>query len=221
MEVNLIQAQDEILLVEIARVSSSRSEEEKREEPDKLINYLIKNKHWSPFEHTYMTLEFYTSRAIATQFLRHRSFTFQQFSLRYAEATDFEPIEIREQADHNRQSSEDVFDPDIRHPIQIDTITHYELASAIIKEHQETTEKLYQELLDAGVAREVARFILPLNTQTRMYMTGNMRSWIHMIQLRDDPHAQKEAQLIAQECRKIFVEQFPITSKALGWTQDN
>src|SRR5665811_1162472 len=113
MKVKLIQAQDEIILVEIARVSSSRSEDEKRDNPDQLINYLIKNNHWSPFEHTYMTLEFITSRAIATQFLRHRSFTFQQFSLRYAEATEFEPIEIRQQAVTNRQSSEEVFDPRI------------------------------------------------------------------------------------------------------------
>src|SRR5690554_3921709 len=111
MHVKLIQAQDEIILVEIARVSSSRSDDEKREEPDRLINYLIRNKHWSPFEHTYMTLEIVTSRAIATQFLRHRSFTFQQFSLRYAAATEFEPIEIRRQAEKNRQSSEEVFDP--------------------------------------------------------------------------------------------------------------
>lgn len=209
MNVNLIQAQDEILLVEIARVSSSRSEDEKREEPDKLINYLIKNKHWSPFEHTYMTLEFFTSRAIATQFLRHRSFTFQQFSLRYAEATGFEDIEIREQADHNRQSSKKVFDG-----VMLEDGVK---AIEVIKNLQKTVLELYQELLDVGVAREVARFILPLNTQTRMYMTGNMRSWIHMIQLRDDPHAQKEAQLIAQRCREIFIQQFPITSKALGW----
>lgn len=211
MEVNLIQAQDEITLVEIARVSSSRSEDEKRENPDRLINYLIKNRHWSPFEHTYMTLEFYTSRAIATQFLRHRSFTFQQFSQRYAESHEAEPIELRKQAESNRQSSTDVFDPYIGK-------YHSEAkASEWIKMHEEKTFELYQDLLDAGVAREQARFILPLNTQTRMYMTGNMRSWIHMIGLRDDEHAQKEAQLIAQECKDIFVEQFPITSKALDW----
>lgn len=210
MEVNLIQAQEEILLVEIARVSSSRSEEEKRDEPEKLINYLIENKHWSPFEHTYMTLEYYTSRAIATQFLRHRSFTFQQFSLRYAEATKFEYVEIREQADKNRQSSKEVFDPFVNRNRNI-------TASERIEDIQKMLMDEYNKLLDAGVAREVARFILPLNTQTRMYMTGNMRSWIHMIQLRDDKHAQKEAQLIAQEAKEIFVDQFPITSKALGW----
>lgn len=216
MEVNLVQAQDEIILVEIARVSSSRSEDEKRDEPHRLINYLIRNNHWSPFEHTYMTLEFYTSRAIATQFLRHRSFTFQQFSLRYASATDFEPIEIREQADHNRQSSTDVFDPLVDSPITNARVQ----ASRVIAENQKVTEELYENLLDAGVAREQARFILPLNTQTRMYMTGNIRSWIHMIGLRDDPHAQKEAQLIARKSKDIFIDQFPMTAKALGWSDE-
>lgn len=222
MDVRLIQAQDEELLVYIARVSSSRSEEEKLEDIPRLINYLIKNKHWSPFEHTYMTLEYETSRAIATQFLRHRSFTFQQFSLRYAEATGFEPVEIRKQADHNRQSSTEEFNPDIypgdKSPEMMNDYTVK--ASKVIENHQEYTEAIYRDLLEAGVAREVARFILPLNTQTKMYMTGNMRSWIHMIQLRDDPHAQKEAQLIAKEAKKIFKEQFPITSKALGWIED-
>lgn len=211
MNVKLIQAQDEIVLVEIARVSSSRSEDEKRDNPDQLINYLIKNNHWSPFEHTYMTLELITSRAIATQFLRHRSFTFQQFSLRYAEATEFEPIEIRRQSVKNRQSSEDIFDP------IIEDFKSFEKASILIAQHIESTEQLYKSLLGAGIAKEQARFILPLNTQTRLYMTGNIRSWIHMSNLRDDSHVQKEAQLIAQECKKIFKVQFPITSKALGW----
>lgn len=217
MEVNLVQAQDEIVLVEIARVSSSRSEDEKRDEPDRLINYLIKNNHWSPFEHTYMTLEFYTSRAIATQFLRHRSFTFQQFSLRYAEATGFEDIEIREQADHNRQSSEDVFNPEIEYRDEYGRQVPKMRAKDAIDKAEEEAIHVYNALLEAGVAREVARFILPLNTQTRMYMTGNIRSWIHMIQLRDDQHAQKEARLIAQEAKEIFCEQFPITAKALEW----
>jgi len=220
MEVNLVQSQDEIVLVEIARVSSSRSEDEKRDEPDRLINYLIKNQHWSPFEHTYMTLEFYTSRAIATQFLRHRSFTFQQFSLRYAEATGFEDIEIRKQAEHNRQSSEDVFSPKLNevNPARLnqDDYGDYNVDRAI-DEFLDHSERLYNELINKGVAREQARFILPLNTQTRMYMTGCIRSWIHMIQLRDDQHAQKEARLIAQEAKKIFCEQFPITAKALEW----
>lgn len=215
MKVQLIQSQNEIVLVEIARVSSSRSEEEKRDNPDKLINYLIKNNHWSPFEHTYMTLEFITSRAIATQFLRHRSFTFQQFSLRYAAAAEFEPIEIREQAVKNRQSSTDIFNPNIKRYEYLgeDCLTASELINVI----QDNVIKAYQDLLKAGVAKEQARFILPLNTQTRLYMTGNIRSWIHMCNLRDDSHAQKEAQLIAKECKKIFTEQFPITSKALGW----
>lgn len=209
MDVNLIQAQEEIILVEIARVSSSRSEEEKQNEPERLINYLIKNKHWSPFEHTYMTLEIITSRAIATQLLRHRSFTFQQFSLRYASATEFEPIEIRRQAEKNRQSSEEVFDPVINLPGT--------KASKAINDLLSHIDSTYKVLLNAGVAKEQARFILPLNTQTRLYMTGNIRSWIHMCNLRDDSHAQKEAQIIAQDCKKIFLQQFPLTSKALGW----
>src|SRR5690625_3885738 len=202
MNVKLIQAQDEIVLVEIARVSSSRPKEQRRENPDGLIRYLIKNKHWSPFEHTYMTLEIETSLAIATQLLRHRSFTFQQFSMRYAEAEGFEPIELRKQAEKNRQSSTEPGEFIIRAK---ESAAGWARASRYIEEHLEKTFDIYQELIEAGVAREQARFILPTGTRTRLYMTGNIRSWVHMIMLRDDEHAQKEVQKIAQVCRNIFI----------------
>ena len=206
-------------IVEIARVSSKR--EDKQAEPERLINYLIKNKHWSPFEHGFMTLKIVTTKAIGIQLLRHRSFTFQELSQRYAVVGDnMEPIELRAQATNNRQSSTDVFDPMITigsklngsHPQQ-------EKASELIAEYIDWGQRLYNQLLEAGVARECARMILPMSTQTVIYMSGPVRSWIHMIQLRDDGHAQKEAQLIAKEMKKIFREQFPLITKALEWTE--
>ncbi len=203
----------EINLVEIARVSSSR--ENKSESPEILINYLIKKRHWSPFEHNYMTLEIVTSRAIGVQLLRHRSFTFQEFSQRYAEVVDIEPIELRKQAIKNRQSSEE----NIGHMkfLKIPGVFSLDSMDERVKEHISNTLKLYKELINNNVAKECARFILPMSTQTTLHMTGNIRSWIHMLQIRDDSHAQKEVQLIAKECKVIFIDQFPLTSEALGW----
>ncbi len=206
----------EVNIVEIARVSSSRAD--KTEKLEGLISYLIKNKHWSPFEHSYMTVEIVTSKAIAIQFLRHRSFTFQEFSQRYAKVENFEPIELRQQAVKNRQSSTNLMELDAIKYTEDWTSKEYSgSAKSIVDSHLRTTMNLYQSLLDAGVAKECARFILPMCTQTTLYMTGAVRNWIHFLDLRDDGHAQKEAQLAAKEIKKIFIEQLPIVSKAVGY----
>lgn len=207
-------------IVEIARVSSSRKD--KSEKPEGLLNYLIRNKHWSPFEHGFITMEIETSKAIGIQLLRHRSFTFQEFSQRYQDVSKvsdegmFEDIELREQASNNRQSSTEVFNPIINNTWTVDD--SYDMTSSTaIEDLLDKCERLYGELLDAGVARECARMILPMATKTRIYMTGSVRSWIHFLQLRDDGHAQKEAQEIAREIKAILSEELPIISKALEW----
>lgn len=208
-------------IVEIARVSSSRKD--KGAEPEGLINYLIRNKHWSPFEHGYITFEIETSKAIGIQLLRHRSFTFQELSQRYANVDKitggdmFESIEIRKQATDNRQSSEEVFDPEIRDPLYSEFQNEMEFATKLVLEALSYNKVLYNNLLEAGVAREQARMILPMATKTRIFMTGNVRSWIHFIGLRDDKHAQKEAQEIARAIKSILIKELPLISKAIGW----
>jgi thymidylate synthase (FAD) len=199
-------------IIEIARVSSSRVD--KTENPAPLVNHLIKNNHWSPFEHAMMTIEIVTSKAIGIQLLRHRSFTFQEFSQRYARVTEVEPIEIRRQAIKNRQSSEEVFNPKLpRKPY-----THNSLsANDSILQYIEQGQQLYNDLLNADVAKECARMILPMSTQTTIYMSGTIRSWIHLLDIRDDLHAQLEIQLIAKEIKKIFIEQCPMIAEARGW----
>jgi thymidylate synthase (FAD) len=200
-------------IVRIARVSSTRKD--KNEVPEGLINYLIKNKHWSPFEHAYMTVEIVTSKAIGIQLLRHRSFTFQEFSQRYAAVEALEPFELRKQAVKNRQSSEEVFDPEVFIEQGV-----YPKASEVIQNLMDDCLRVYNSLLEVGVAKECARFVLPMCTQTTIYMTGSVRSWIHFLQLRDDEHAQKEIQLIAKEIKKIFVKELPIIAKALEYEPD-
>lgn len=199
-------------IVEIARVSSSRKD--KKAKPEGLINYLINHKHFSPFEHSYLTLEINTSKAIGIQLIRHRSFTFQEFSQRYQDVNKldemFEPIELRKQCDDNRQSSTEVFNPTIRFHATTN-------ANEVINGMLGAIKSLYVELLNAGVAREQARMILPLTTKTKIFMTGSIRSWIHFLQLRDDEHAQKEIQLVAKEAKSIFKDQFPLISKALKY----
>lgn len=211
----------EVNIVEIARVSSSR--QDKSENPEGLINYLIKNKHWSPFEHSFMTVEIVTSKAIGIQLLRHRSFTFQELSQRYAQVDDYEPIELRKQAEKNRQSSEETFDSSLM--IKWFDINFYGeekiadvSAYRAVEEHIDRGFQLYETLIRAGVAKECARMILPMATQTTIYMTGSVRSWIHMLDIRDDAHAQKEVQLIAKEIKKLFIKELPIISKALNYT---
>ncbi len=207
----------ETTIVEVARVSSSRKD--KSAKPEGLLNYLIKHKHYSPFEHAYLTLEIETSKAIGIQLIRHRSFTFQEFSQRYQDVNQldnmFEPIELREQCEDNRQSSTQVFNPDIQTSITMSKLKTP--ADQVIMSLLNKIKDTYNKLLDAGVAREQARMILPMTTKTKIYMTGSVRSWIHFFDLRDDSHAQKEIQDVAKAGKVIFKEQFPIISKALNF----
>lgn len=199
-------------IVEVARVSSSRKD--KKSKPEGLLNYLIKHKHWSPFEHGHVTFEIETSKAIGIQLIRHRSFSFQEFSQRYQDVnrleTMFEPIELRSQCEDNRQSSVEVINPNI----QMETTGP---ANEAINAFLGKAHSLYNKLLEAGVARETARMVLPLATTTKIHMTGSIRSWIHFLELRDDEHAQKEIQLIAKEIKKQLKDQFPIIANALNY----
>lgn len=218
----------EVNIVEIARVSSSRID--KSEKPEGLINYLIKNKHWSPFQHSYLTFEIETSKAIGIQLLRHLSFTFQEFSQRYAKVDSMEPIEFRLQAEKNRQSSTDV----VGHialsiePFEFSyDATTPEIESWIVKVTNNLlqTFRLYEEGIQLGIAKECARMILPLATATKIYMTGSVRSWIHFLSIRDDAHAQKEVQVIAKAIKQLFIKELPIISNALeykveDWKED-
>jgi thymidylate synthase (FAD) len=197
-------------IVEVARVSSSRKN--KKDKPEGLLRYLVQHKHWSPLEHGHATFEIETSKAIGIQLIRHRSFSFQEFSQRYQDVNRlgdiFEPIELRAQCEDNRQSSTEVINPLLPNGVSSD---------ASIKVHLERSHQLYNDLLEAGIAREQARMVLPLVTTTKIHMTGSIRSWIHFLELRDDGHAQKEIQLIAKEIKHIFIQEFPIISKALGY----
>lgn len=196
----------EELIVYVARVSNP-SNQLNSETSDKLIAYMVKNKHWSPFEMCDMTVEIVTSRGIAQQILRHRSFSFQEFSQRYAEVTDFEPIQLRKSGATNRQSSLEVFDPNLNG----NNIS----ASRLIENHLRESEFLYKSLLEKGVAKECARFVLPITTQTKIYMKGSVRSWIHYLQIRCDAHTQLEHRQIALAILDIFKINFPNISKAL------
>jgi len=200
-------------IVEVARVSSSRKD--KKAKPEGLLSYLVRHKHWSPFEHGHATFEIETSKAIGIQLIRHRSFSFQEFSQRYQDVNKlediFEPIELRAQCEDNRQSSTEIIDPSLHAsggPIKI---------SRMIENHLASARNLYNNLLKVGVAREQARMVLPLATTTKIHMTGSIRSWIHFLELRDDEHAQKEIQMVAKEIKKYFVKEFPTISKALGY----
>ena len=201
-------------IVEVARVSSSRKN--KKDKPEGLLRYLVRHKHRSPFEHGHATFEIETSKAIGIQLIRHRSFSFQEFSQRYQDVNRlgsiFESIELRAQCEDNRQSSTEVVNP------RINFGDYRSLsASQAIKSHLEKSHELYNKLLEAGVAREQARMVLPLATTTKIHMTGSIRSWIHFLELRDDEHAQKEIQMVAKEIKKHFKEQFPVISEALRY----
>jgi len=192
----------------IARVSNPANQD--NENYSKLLAYCIKHNHWSVFEQSSMTLEIETTRGIAAQILRHRSFTFQEFSQRYADtnliAEDIPLPELRRQDTKNRQNSTDDLPADLK----------IELYSKI-QDHFDAAQNLYKELLEAEVAKECARFVLPLAVPTRIYMTGSCRSWIHYINLRSAHGTQKEHMVIAEECKKVFTEQFPAVSEALEW----
>jgi len=199
-------------IVEVARVSSSRKN--KKDKPEGLLRYLVQHKHWSPFEHGHATFEIETSKAIGIQLIRHRSFAFQEFSQRYQDVNHlgdiFEPIELREQCEDNRQSSTKVINPMIQ-------MESNQLASETIDAFLGKAHSLYNKLLEAGVAREQARMVLPLATTTKIHMTGSIRSWIHFLELRDDDHAQKEIQTVAKEIKRIFISEFPVISKGLKY----
>ena len=191
----------------IARVSNPSNQD--NEKFAGLLGYCIKHNHWSVFEQSSMTLEIETNRAIAAQILRHRSFTFQEFSQRYADSTKLGEIpipEYRKQDTKNRQNSTDDLDPFVKQVIEKQTKTLFSSATA-----------LYEQMLKEGVAKECARMVLPLATPTKIYMTGSCRSWIHYINLRSGHGTQKEHMLIANECKEVFVDQFPVVSEALGW----
>jgi len=203
-------------IVEIARVSSSRKD--KKTNAAGLLKYLVRHKHWSPFEHSHATFEIETSKAIGIQLIRHRSFSFQEFSQRYQDVNKvgsiFEPIELREQCEDNRQSSTKVVNPIIK---GVDLKTIQTTALNAINGLLNNSHILYNQLLEAGVAREQARMILPLTTTTKIQMTGSIRSWVHFLELRDDEHAQKEIQLIAKSIKQQLKEELPIISEALNF----
>ena len=191
----------------IARVSNPNNQDNPNYSG--LLKYCIKHNHWSVFEQSSMTLEIETTRAIAAQVLRHRSFTFQEFSQRYADSNllgTIELPELRKQDKKNRQNSTDDLDPKL-----VDTLNRQmnTLFSSALS--------LYNQMLEDGVAKECARMVLPLCTPTRIYMTGSCRSWIHYINLRSAHGTQKEHMQIAEACRKVFTEQFPAVSEALEW----
>ena len=193
-----------------ARVSNPKNQE--NDSIEGLLKYCIKHQHWSIFEQAFMTLEINTSRGIAAQILRHRSFTFQEFSQRYADTGllgDIQVPELRRQDTKNRQNS-------------IDDIDAFTLArfEGKIEEHFYAAQRLYQEMLDAGIAKECARFVLPLACPTRIYMTGSVRSWLHYIDLRSANGTQKEHMQIAELARRIFVCEFPTVGKAMGWCKE-
>ena len=212
MTVKLIQAtpNPEENMAYIARVSNPNNQENPNYAG--LLKYCIKHQHWSVFEQAYMTLEIETSRAIAAQILRHRSFTFQEFSQRYADTSllsqEIPLPELRRQDTKNRQNSIDNLDEE-----------HVHLMHKEIRQLFADAQDVYRYLIDMGVAKECARMVLPLATPTRIYMTGSCRSWIHYISLRSANGTQKEHMLIAEQCKDIFIEQYPTVAEALEWTK--
>ena len=191
----------------IARVSNPNNQDNPKVAG--LLKYCIKHQHWSIFEQASMTLQIETTRAIAAQILRHRSFTFQEFSQRYAKSNELGKIELpqlRRQDKKNRQNSIDDLDPFVQQKLEAQMITLFS-----------SCQSLYNQMIEEGVAKECARMVLPLCTPTRIYMTGSCRSWIHYINLRSSHGTQKEHMDIANECRKVFIDQFPVVSEALDW----
>lgn len=192
----------------VARVSNPSNQDS--ENYAGLLRYCIKHNHWSVFEQSFMTLEIETNRGIAAQILRHRSFTFQEFSQRYADTnllSENIPIpDLRRQDTKNRQNSIDDLGDYVKLKLQADIAIHFQ-----------ASQNLYKRLLEAGVAKECARFVLPLATPTRIYMSGSCRNWVHYISLREKNGTQKEHMDIALECKKVFVEQFPSVAEALEW----
>lgn len=196
----------ERLIVKMARVSAPDNADNFDTGP-RLLRYLIKHRHWSPMEMASMCVQIDTERDIAAQILRHRSFSFQEFSTRYSVTTQAKPPRLRRQDTTNRQSSHDDFSSAVQ-----------ESWAATNSAHLKQAYTLYEQMLEDGVAKETARRILPLCTPTTLYMHSTIRSWIHYIEVRTEVGTQLEHREIALECRRIFSEQFPITAEALGWT---
>ena len=192
----------ERLIGKLARVSNPANEDNPNVE--RLIKYLIKHKHWSPFEMASMCVEIQTTRAIGAQILRHRSFSFQEFSQRYAEVTEIEVPQLRRQDLNNRQNSIDDFPEELSEELQ-DMITL----------HNDKSNSLYKKLLAYGVAKECARNVLPLSTKTRMYMSGTIRSWLHYIDLRASHGTQVEHSQIARQIGDILDTELPTISRAM------
>ena len=192
----------------VARVSNPKNQD--NEKFAGLLKYCIQHGHWSVFEQAHMTVEIETTRGLAAQILRHRSFTYQEFSQRYADSSllgETIPLPaLRRQDDKNRQNSIDDIDPLTQQDFEIKMQRHFESGM-----------KLYKEMLDAGIAKECARFVLPLATPTRLYMTGSVRSWVHYIDLRSAHGTQKEHMDVAEGVRSIFCKQFPTVAEALDW----
>ncbi len=193
----------------VARVSNPQNQE--NEKFAGLLRYCIKHGHWSVFEQAHMTVEINTTRGLAAQILRHRSFTYQEFSQRYADVShireDIPLPQLRSQDLKNRQNSVDDVDPVI-----------VEKYNAKMRKQFDAAIDLYKEMLHDGIAKECARFVLPLATPTRLYMTGSCRSWIHYINLRSAHGTQKEHMDLVENVRRVFKEQFPTVSEALEWT---
>ena len=191
------------LIAYMARVSNPANQNN-TETSSKLISYLIKHKHWSPLEMVNMCVEINTTRSISAQILRHRSFSFQEFSQRYAEVTD-DPVipDLRRQDTKNRQNSIDDLDPYTKQELQLKAQFVFEQA-----------QMLYDEMLGAGVAKECARDVLPLSSPTCMYMNGTLRSWVHYCDLRCANGTQLEHKIIADQCKELVIQQFPMVAEA-------
>ena len=192
----------------VARVSNPNNQDNPKVAG--LLKYCIKHNHWSVFEQSSMTLEIETTRAIAAQILRHRSFTFQEFSQRYAQSNELGKIklpDLRRQDTKNRQNSIDDVDPFVKQKLEAQMITLFSSA-----------QSLYNQMIQEGIAKECARMVLPLCTPTRIYMSGSVRSWIHYIELRSANGTQKEHMDIANECKSIFIKTFPTIAEAMEWS---
>ena len=191
-----------------ARVSNPKNQDS--DNYGKLLRYCIQHGHWSIFEMANMVLEIKTTRGIAAQILRHRSFSFQEFSQRYANASflgkSISTPDLRSQDDKNRQNSIDDLEQEIKHKYNVQ-----------MRELFSKSKALYDDMINNGVAKECARFVLPLATPTRMYMNGTIRSWIHYINLREGHGTQKEHMDVANQCKDIFIKKLPVVSEALGW----
>ena len=192
----------------VARVSTPENQDNPKVAG--LLSYCIRHGHWSVFEQAHMTVEINTTRGLAAQILRHRSFTYQEFSQRYQDVShireDIPLPELRSQDEKNRQNSIDDVEPAV-----------VEKYNAKMRKHFDASIDLYKEMLHDGIAKECARFVLPLATPTRLYMTGSVRSWIHYIELRSAHGTQKEHMDLVENVRKVFIAQFPTVSQALDW----